>query len=69
MTQFTPGTRIITPSQRAGTIQPYPWAFPGHHLVQFDTGETYWVRTDLLQPLPPDWTTPKKARSKRKSAV
>jgi hypothetical protein len=66
--QYTPGDRIITPSERTGTIQPDPWLFPGHHLIHFDTGDIHWVRTELLSPLPQDWKPTKKPRRQKKAA-
>ena len=65
---FRPGDRILTPTDRPGTVQTPTWAFLGHKLIAFDSGETYWVRAELLKPLPVDWKPQKKTR-RSKAAV
>lgn len=65
---FKTGDRILSPSGRSGTVQPPPWPFPGHHLIQFDTGEIYWIRTELLSALSIDWTPPRRTKHRSKAA-
>jgi hypothetical protein len=59
---LTPGTRILTPSDRPGTIHPAPWIFEGHLLVLFEDGQSFWIREDLLRPMPEGWKPAKKSR-------
>jgi hypothetical protein len=67
---FNAGVSILTPSQRTGTVQPSPWAMPFHTLIQFDdTGQRYWILTEILRSLPADWTPPKKVSSRRQTAA
>jgi hypothetical protein len=68
--QYTPGDRIITPSERTGTVQPSPWTMPCHSLIEFDdTGKRHWILTEILKPLPTDWKPTKKAKNRRTSAA
>lgn len=61
---FSPGDRILTASGRPGTVEQPAWSFPGHWLIAFDSGEIYWVRSELLEPLPADWKPAKKTQKR-----
>lgn len=49
MEELTPGTPVTTTTDRAGVILDPPWLMPVHCLVQFDTGETWWILRSALR--------------------
>lgn len=47
---MNPGDRCITLSGRVGTIVEPEWEMPHHHLVQFDSGNLWWIVRIALNP-------------------
>lgn len=49
MPYYSPTDRVSSPYYGNGTILDPPWYMPMHHLVRFDSGETWWVLRSVLQ--------------------
>lgn len=52
-----PPRRVRTSTGRTGAILPSPWWMPHHSLVKFDSGEVFWILTEILKPITTEGNT------------